>query len=100
MPAISMKQAVSIAKQHIKELYEDDPLQGLALEEIELVTDSHGERWAVTLGFFRAKSVRPHSTTSMNMFLPPAPIENRVYKIVMIDANSGDFVKMDIRITP
>jgi hypothetical protein len=100
MPTISMKNAVSIAKENIKTLYEDDPLQGLALEEIELVTDGGRERWAVTLGFFRAKSVKPHSSVGTSIFLPQAPIENRVYKIVMVDANTGDFIKMDIRTTP
>lgn len=100
MPTVSMKDAVTIAKQNINALYEDDPLQGLALEEIELISDGGREQWAVTLGFFRAKSVKPHSPTGFSSFLPQAPIENRVYKIVMIDANSGDFIKMDIRTTP
>lgn len=98
MSAISVKDAVKAAKISLLELYEDDPPKSLALEEIEQVTEGGRELWAVTLGFHRHKSVIPGPTNNLASMYVPAPVlENRVYKTVFIDANTGDFVKMDIR---
>ncbi len=105
MPTISMKEAVGRAKSALNELYEDDPPRALALEEIGLVNKGSRQLWAVTLGFQRTPAVsvmsmleRPRN--SMHSLLgtsPSAEVEHRVYKTVLIDASSGEFVKMDIR---
>ncbi|MCX7087383.1 MAG: hypothetical protein NTV00_04925, partial [Methylococcales bacterium] len=58
MTAITIKEAVQAAKEKIKELYEDDSPEALALEEIELIKEDNHERWSVTLGFHRNKSVK------------------------------------------
>ena len=102
MSAISTKEAVAKAKSALLELYEDDPPKDLALEEIEVVDiDSQRKGWAVTLGFHRARRVTTTHAPSHSFFdaigRPPLPIEHRVYKTVVIDADSGEFVKMDIR---
>ncbi len=100
MQAISVQDAVKNAKKSLKELYADDPLQDLALEEVEFVQLSERPVWLVTLGFHRPKSVSAvQPSGGMHNFLPvrAVQIENRVYKIVSIDANTGDFVKMDMR---
>ena len=102
MATISVQDAVKRAKQVLAELFFDEPLRDLALEEIELVEEARRALWAVTLGFHRAKAVsvvEPSGRSSHFLFRdpPPAKIEHRVYKTVFIDANSGEFVKMDIR---
>lgn len=101
MPTISMKEAVGRAKSALTELYEDDPPRALALEEIELQGDDTHPLWAVTLGFQRKHAVGvARERNSIHDLLgtsPPAEVEHRVYKTILIDASSGAFVKMDIR---
>lgn len=103
MPAISAPAAVLRAKETLKNLYEDDPPKALALEEVEFVTDSDQPMWSVTLGFHRQKSVvvHPSSAGALNAYLQPTAshVENRVYKTIYINAETGEFVKMDMRNT-
>lgn len=99
MQLIPVQDAVKHAKQSLLALYADDLPKQVALEEIELVKDGTRDLWAVTLGFFRHRDVRERSA-SLNFSLAglnPDPIENRVYKTISIDAEKGEFVKMDIR---
>jgi hypothetical protein len=98
MTKIDMKEAVRTAKATINDLFADDPLKGLALEEIEFVDEDGHPRWAVTLGFHRSKSVSMVPGNAIGaIFQKPSEVEHRVYKIVYIDADTGDFVKMDMR---
>lgn len=94
-----MKDAVSTAKTMIRDLYDDERLEALALEEIELVTDGDTECWAVTLGFFRPKSVTV-KTGALGMMLQPTQIENRDFKKLYFNADTGAFVRMEIRPAP
>lgn len=100
MPQITMKDAVTAAKTMIRELYDDERLEALALEEIELVTDGDTECWAVTLGFFRPKSVTVRSGAIGAMIFQPTQIENRDFKKLYINADTGAFMRMEIRPTP
>ncbi len=101
MQSIPVQEAVKSAKKSLLELYADDPPNALALEEIEFVDDSERPLWSVTLGFHRRKSVTAvaGSTGSLATIFPQTAtqIKHRVYKTVFIDANTGDFVKMDMR---
>lgn len=99
MSQITMNEAVAKAKLHLKELYADDAPQSLALEEIEKTEYGGKQLWAVTLGFQRKRDVSLARDNSAMAFLQPraSEVEHRVYKTVMIDANTGDFVKMDMR---
>lgn len=107
MPAISTKEAVFRAKQQLLELYEDDPPRELALEEIELIPlDDARQAWAVTLGFARQRRVTVSQPAGGSGFAElmghntATPIEHRIYKTLLLDASTGDFVKMDMRPTP
>jgi hypothetical protein len=106
MPTISTKEAVARAKQQLLELYEDDPPRELALEEIELVSlDDARQAWAVTLGFARTRNVTVTNPTGVSMSAllgtnTPTEVEHRVYKTLLLDANTGDFVKMDMHAAP
>jgi len=100
MPTISVKEAVSCAKRAIAELFEDDPLKNLALEEIELTTKDDKKVWEVTLGFFRPRSVTSSLNQLSAIFEQQREVENRVYKTIEIDAETGDFLRMGIRLIP
>lgn len=94
-----MKQAVAVAKAAIADLYADVGLpEGLALEEIELSSESGRECWAVTLGFFARKRVSVQGGGVANILQPGVKVENRDYKTLYIDATSGEFVKMEMRL--
>lgn len=100
MPTISVKDAVTAAKKALVDLYHDDPPKNLALEEIELSTQNGKDVWEVTLGFYRARSVTVKQNHISAIFDPQSEVENRVYKIIEIDAETGDFIKMGIRRVP
>lgn len=98
MSQITMKEAVVRAKTYIADLYTDDQLKALALEEIEQLDQGEKKLWAVTLGFQRRQEGGV-ATPSGIAFLQPSikDMEHRVYKTVLIDAGTGDFVRMDMR---
>lgn len=100
MPQIKMKEAVAAAKAAIADLYDDvSPLDGLGLEEIELTTASGRELWAITLGFYKPKKVPAVGGGAVSSMLQATTkVENRDYKTIYIDALTGDFVKMEMRL--
>jgi hypothetical protein len=48
---MELKSAVTIAKQYIRALYEDEPIARLGLEEA--VLDPQSNHWLITLSFYR-----------------------------------------------
>lgn len=99
MPTISFQDAIKTAKATLQQLFSDDPVREIALEEIELVKDGERELWAVTLGYFKKRSVSTTANSSLAFFTQqPLQIENRVYKTLLIDAETGLFVQMDMRL--
>lgn len=98
MAAISVKEAVKAAKDALLELYEDDPPAAMALEEVDKTREDGRELWAVTLGFYRNKAIAIKPNAIVGIYTPTvSQIEHRVYKTLFIDAETGGFVKMDIR---
>ena len=99
MSNIPIQDAVKKAKATLIDLYQDDPPKELALEEIELTDEGQRKLWAVTLGFHRARKVTTLSSGGAlhGLGLPIPQLEHRVYKTVLMDAATGEFVKMGIR---
>lgn len=88
---IDVKQAVAGAIAFVKRVY--SKLDGLRLEEVEMSSDDR--YWLVTLGFFE-----PAPESPMKKLLRPLPVPDemeRVYKIIKVDAKSGDAISMKIR---
>lgn len=98
MTIISFQDAVKAARSALDNLFADDPVRDVALEEIELVTEGSNELWAVTLGYYKKRSVSSTNLGALAYFQPPDKVENRVYKTLFINAETGDFVKMSLRI--
>ena len=88
MPTVDVKQAVSIALKYSQSLLQD--AANLALEEVELTEDQR--YWLVTVGF-----TRPSERTNIKSILGGAEPATRYYKIIKIDATTGDAVSMKIR---
>ncbi len=72
------KQAVGIAKSYVIDLFSDEKLENLGLEEIEL--DDTSGFWRITLGFSR----RWDMPTGVMAVYGSRKAEGRTYKVVSV----------------
>lgn len=77
-------EAITKAIAIVKEIYKDEDISDVELEEIE----RDGEDWLVTVGFTRQKQ----RTVLGGLLLP-----QRTLKVVRIDRTTGEFKGMKIR---
>ena len=96
LPKINVKQAVSIAAAHIKDLYSEEDPQNILLEEVRF--EHEANRWDVTIGFDH-KAVVPASKFIRNDALREILNDKfeRVYKVVEVDGTSGAVLGMRMR---
>lgn len=86
---MDVKQAVTLAKQHVAELFLQEGIANLGLEEVEY-DDSH-DVWRVTVGFSRAWD-------QMGAIGVAAGLRrNRTYKIVSIADKDGTILSVKHR---
>lgn len=85
---IDVKQAIAKALEYLKNIYEITP--DLMLEEVELSQDQ--KYWFITFGFAVERTPAPNELLQ-GLFRKSV----RTYKIVQLDAHSGEFVAMKIR---
>ena len=88
---MNVKQAVAYAKAHILELFADENLTNVGLEEVQY-EDESGE-WVVTIGFSRPWD-EPRNTMAA---LAVAP--RRAYKVVRISNTSNQVLSVKSRET-
>ena len=77
---MDVKQAVQMAKEHVVEIFADEPIENVGLEEVEF--DELNKVWAVTIGFSRYWG-RPRDN------IIRALDTERAFKIVRIEDESG-----------
>ena len=77
---MDVKLAVQTAKEHVAEIFADEPIENVGLEEVEF--DELNKVWAVTIGFTRFWG-RPRD----NIFRDLGTA--RDFKIVRIEDESG-----------
>ncbi len=87
--------AVQIAKKHILDLFEEEKLTNLGLEEVEF--DNATKEWVVTAGFSRPWD-EPRSSLSTLSQSASAPL--RSYKVVRINDNSQQVTSVKNRVVP
>ena len=99
---IDVKQAVKLAKEFAKGIYESEKISQLGLEAVERTED--GKHWLVTLGFSRPWTA-PRSIKRQDPLRSPfeqafhesrAPKVEREYKLFKVDAQSGTVVGMEM----
>ena len=76
---MDVKAAVELAKSHISDLFAQEGVSNLGLEEVEYV-DSQ-DQWRITVGFSRAWDNQGGAA----MYALGAAVIKRTYKIVIID---------------
>jgi hypothetical protein len=85
---IGVKLAVEKAMGYVRDLYQGERLRDLLLEEVELSEKQN--QWLVTIGFSLPKE-EPVAIIS-----PSRPLA-RHYKVVHVDAETGEPLSMKIR---
>ena len=87
------KEAVQAAKQHIIDIFSDEEIIHIGLEEITL--DDRTDEWVVTIGFERpwGKSGILHQTILES-------VKRRTYKVVRIQNPGGEVTSLTDRILP
>ena len=83
---LEVKNAVKIAFELFKELYDTKKFEDILLEEIAL--SENKTSWLITLGFYRrAPSVNIMESIGSKKYI-------RMYKTLQIDANTGEMISM------
>lgn len=88
---MDVKQAVQTAKNYVSNLYDEENIMNIGLEEVEF--DSHSEEWRVTVGFSRPWDVAKSTHVPISDARRP-----RSYKLVCIDDKNGLIVSLKDRI--
>ena len=76
--AMEASEAVELAKRHVAEMFEAEPIKEVGLEEVEL----QGDSWLVTIGFTREWPTSSGVLRSLGG-------SGRTYKIVRISDKTG-----------
>lgn len=100
---IEITEAVKSAKTYLSEIYKDEQIQGLLLEETELSEDSN--YWLITFSFY-VKSKRPNDPFESFNSISGSIVgskQRRIgdfeqqYKIFKINSTDGKCISMKIR---
>ena len=83
---MDVKEAVRTAKKHIAELFTDETIENIGLEEV--VFNDTSNNWEVTIGFSR-----PWQKNSLAAALGNQP-PGRSYKLVCINDDSGKVLSL------
>lgn len=78
---MDVKEAVIIAKNYVSNLFSDENISNLGLEEVEF--DDKGEQWRVTIGF-----ARPWDKNSLSEVVKGSTF-SRSYKVVAINEDGS-----------
>lgn len=91
--SIDIKKAVCAAREQAMQLFADEVLPHLALEEITF--DEQEQHWLVTFGFDAPNRIR-RKTMEPNLFPTFEEETPRKYKTFRIDAQDGHLISMTI----
>ena len=85
------KTAVKVAKEYILELFADEQITNVGLEEIKF--DYCSKVWSITMGFSRPWNQKNSLTASIGT-LPP----RRAYKVIRLNDANGEVESLKDRI--
>lgn len=88
---MQVREAVDIAKQYVRELFGDEKITNLGLEEV--VSEDAGKFWLVTIGFSRPWDV-PSDLGGLLIQRDPT---RRSYKVVRISEVDGKVISVQER---
>ena len=88
---MEVKEATRTAKKYITDLFDNENIMDIGLEEIDFRSD----RWEITIGFFRPWDHGQKMTTVLGDQYPA-----RSYKVVSIDNMTGRVLSVMDRVLP
>lgn len=88
---MDVKQAVALAKQYVLDLFAEEKITNLGLEEVEF--DEQTKEWIVTLGFSRPWD-EPRNVLAA---LAQTPYTRRAYKVIRISDVRGSVLAVKAR---
>lgn len=88
---MNVKEAVALAKNYLADVFVDEQISNLGLEEIEYSDED--DAWLITLGFSRPWSVGRVGALSASLGLDTS----RFYKVVCISDGDGNLISIKNR---
>lgn len=88
---MEVKEAVDIAKQYVRDLFGDEKIINLGLEEV--VSEDAGKFWLITIGFSRPWD----APTNLGGLLQQFDSTRRSYKVVRISDADGRVLSVQER---
>lgn len=89
---MNVKEVVTHAKQHVRDLFAEESLTNIGLEEVEL--DEQSNEWIVTIGFSRPWDAPSNSLAAL---ANPSIYPRRAYKIVRVANSNGAILSVKNR---
>ena len=89
---MDVKDVTRTAREYITDLFADEQITNLGLEEV--VYDVDSKQWRITFGFARPWDRQGDMGVRMGLKAP------RAYKVVRVDDNDGSVVALTDRILP
>ena len=90
---MDMKDAAMLAKEYVADLFDEEGISNVGLEEIVFRDDGGDEYWDVTVGFSRPWDHRGLATVTLGQ-----TGLRRSYKVLRIDNSSGNVESVKDRI--
>lgn len=91
---MNVKDAVHEAKKHVLDLFAEEQITNLGLEEVEYVEGKADGVWKITLGFSRPWDEKRNTFAAKAADVRPV----RNYKVVQIDDPGGRLVSIKNRV--
>ena len=92
---MDVRDAVRLAKKYVVEVFDDDDISNVGLEEVDF--DHRSDVWKITVGFHRPTGLLDPVNVVVPGLSKGIPVR-RVYKIVNIDDTSGRVLSLKHRI--
>ncbi len=97
---MNVKEAVQAAKEYVADLYADEPVRHIGVEEVTF--DEQDDAWKVTIGFFRPWDEKLGMSEILRASAEdrPAHWRKRTFKVAEIDDHSGKVRSLTHRSLP
>lgn len=94
---MDVKDAVKLAKSYIADIFTDENISHIGLEEVEFQESDNA--WIITIGFQRPwkKPVEKLASRLSDFYTSPSQITNRWYKVLEISDETGRVLSMKDR---
>jgi hypothetical protein len=92
---MDVKEAVVTAKQYVADLFADEGVANLGLEEVEY--DSADDIWNITVGFSRPQTVSLGALSALVAVGIEKPLGPRMYKTVRVNSRNKSVISVKNR---